>query len=298
MNKIKTVFSIKDLENLSGIKAHTIRIWEKRYGILQPVRTETNVRLYDIENLQKLLNIALLLEHGYKISKISDLPSDKIPELVKEIVTQKSIKNHAVGAFKIAMMNFDQDLFLNTYEWLLEEKSFTEIFCDVFIPLLDELGVLWQIKTITPAHEHFMSQLIKRKLISNIDSLQQVNKTVKDKVFVFSLPMNEIHELGLLFVQYEVLLRGYRTVYLGESVPLENLVELKRHFDSIVFVTYLTVQPDIDSVTNYVQDMSVLLSGENNQIWCLGKLIQYINRASIGSNVKIFDRITDLIREI
>ncbi|HMI06614.1 MAG TPA: MerR family transcriptional regulator, partial [Flavobacterium sp.] len=144
MNNVKTVFSIKDLENLSGIKAHTIRIWEKRYNVLQPMRTETNIRLYDLASLQKLLNITLLHSHGYKISKISQFPPEKIPQLVREILSERNTKNHAINAFKIAMLNFDQAHFINTYNTLLSEKSFREIFYEVFIPLMDELGILWQ----------------------------------------------------------------------------------------------------------------------------------------------------------
>ena len=157
MNNIKTVFSIKDLENLTGIKAHTIRIWEKRYTILEPVRTETNIRLYNIENLQKLLNVQLLNNHGYKISTISKLAEDTIPQLVNDIISDKSVKHHAVSSFKLAMMNFDQALFLNTYEKLLSEKSFREIFMDILVPFLHETGFLWQTNTISVAHEHFIS---------------------------------------------------------------------------------------------------------------------------------------------
>ena len=135
MNNIKTTFSIKDLENLSGIKAHTIRIWEKRYNILEPLRTDTNIRLYDLSSLQKLLNVTLLNDYGYKISKIATFPPEKIPSLVKEIIQEKNSKNHAISAFKIAMMNFDQELFLNTYNWLASEKSFRELFFVFFIPL-------------------------------------------------------------------------------------------------------------------------------------------------------------------
>ena len=115
MNNIKNVFSIKDLENLSGIKAHTIRIWEKRYNVLEPMRTETNIRLYDLSNLQKLLNITLLHNHGYKISKISKLSNERIPELVNEIISDKSVKHHAISTFKMAMINFDHSLFFNTF---------------------------------------------------------------------------------------------------------------------------------------------------------------------------------------
>ena len=125
MNNVKNIFSIKDLENFSGIKAHTIRIWEKRYNVLEPTRTDTNIRLYDLKSLQKLLNITLLHNYGYKISKISKYPTEKIPELVREIISEKSAKNHAISGFKMAMLNFDQAQFLSIYEDLLSEKSLT-----------------------------------------------------------------------------------------------------------------------------------------------------------------------------
>ena len=148
MNNVKSIFSIKDLENISGIKAHTIRIWEKRYNVLVPMRTDTNIRFYDLANLQKLLNITLLHNHGYKISRISKFSDEIIPEIVREIITGKSVKNHAISAFKIAMINFDQTLFFNTYNDLLSEKTFREVFYEVIIPLMNEIGLLWQAGTI------------------------------------------------------------------------------------------------------------------------------------------------------
>ena len=204
INNIKNVFSIKDLENLSGIKAHTIRIWEKRYDILQPMRTDTNIRLYDLASLQKLLNITLLHDYGYKISKIATYPQDKIPSLVREIISNKTAKSHAISELKMAMMNFDHQLFFNTYNWLIAEKSFKEIFHQVFIPLMNELGLLWQSDTITPAHEHFITYLIKQKVMINTEKVQVLKPTKTDKVFVLSLPMNEIHELGLMYLNYEI----------------------------------------------------------------------------------------------
>ena len=255
MNNVKNIFSIKDLENLSGIKAHTIRIWEKRYNVLEPNRTDTNIRLYDLASLQKLLNITLLHNHGYKISKISKYPPEKIPQLVREIISEKSAKSHAISAFKMAMMNFDQAQFFATYNSLLAEKSFREVFYDVFIPLMTELGLLWQSDTITPAHEHFISYLIKQKLLINTEKVQVLEPTKTDKIFVLYLPMNEIHELGLMYLNYEILLHGYKTIYLGESVPTENLKDLNKYFDSIVFISYMTVQPDKDSVNEYVKEI-------------------------------------------
>ena len=139
MNIVKNTFNIKDLENLTGIKAHTIRIWEKRYNVLEPMRTDTNIRYYDINNLQKLLNISTLHNFGYKISTISKMPPEKLPVLVKEILSKNNITDHVLNNFKLAMMNFDQALFLNTYNSLLQEKSFKEIFYSFFIPLLKEI---------------------------------------------------------------------------------------------------------------------------------------------------------------
>lgn len=298
INNIKTVFSIKDLENLSGIKAHTIRIWEKRYDILQPMRTDTNIRLYDLASLQKLLNITLLHDYGYKISKIATYPQDKIPVLVREIISTKNAKNHAVSAFKMAMMNFDQDLFFNTYNWLIAERSFKEIFDQVFIPLLNELGLLWQSETITPAHEHFISYLIQQKLLVNTEKLQVLKQTKFDKVFVLSLPMNEIHELGLMYLNYEILLNGYKSVYLGESMPIENLKDLKKHFSSIVFVSYLTIQPERDSINEYVAKMTNELVDDTTELWFAGRLVEFINREELSDKVSIFDSISELVDRI
>jgi methanogenic corrinoid protein MtbC1 len=298
MNNVKSVFSIKDLENLSGIKAHTIRIWEKRYDILQPMRTDTNIRLYDLASLQKLLNITLLHDYGYKISKIATYPQDKIPSLVREIISSKTAKSHAISAFKMAMMNFDQELFFNTYNWLIADKSFKEVFHEVFIPLMNELGLLWQSDTITPAHEHFISYLIKQKLLVNTEKLQVLKQTKFDKVFILSLPMNEIHELGLMYLNYEILLNGYKTIYLGESMPIENLKDLKKHFNSIVFVSYLTVQPERDSINEYVAKMTNELVDDTTELWFAGRLVEFIKREGLSDKISIFDSISELVDKI
>ncbi|MDI6034650.1 MerR family transcriptional regulator [Flavobacterium sp. LB2P84] len=298
INNIKSVFSIKDLENLSGIKAHTIRIWEKRYDILQPMRTDTNIRLYDLASLQKLLNITLLHDYGYKISKIATYPQDKIPSLVREIISNKTAKSHAISEFKMAMMNFDQELFFNTYNWLIAEKSFKEIFLQVFIPLMNELGLLWQSDTITPAHEHFISYLIKQKLLINTEKLQVLKQTKNDKVFVLSLPMNEIHELGLMYLNYEILLLGYKTIYLGESMPISNLKDLKKHFDSIIFISYFTVQPERDILDEYIQKMADELLDENTELWYTGRLVEFINKEGLSDKISIFNSISELVDKI
>ena len=238
MSLVKKTFSIKDLENLSGIKAHTIRIWEKRYNLLSPERTQTNIRMYSLLSLQKLLNITLLYKNGLKISKIAQLTNEEIPLKVREIIDEKSIKNNMMNALKLSMINFDQNLFHNTYNQLLVDLSFREIFKDYFVPLLQELGYLWQTNTISTTHEHFITNFIKQKVYTNTEKVQRLEPVDPNKIFVLFLPENEVHELGILYLNYELNLRGYKSIYLGQSVPIENLEPLLANDNFIEFVTY------------------------------------------------------------
>jgi DNA-binding transcriptional MerR regulator len=296
MNNVKNVFSIKDLENLSGIKAHTIRIWEKRYNILEPMRTDTNIRLYDLRNLQKLLNIVLLHDYGYKISRIAKYKEEEIPEIVTTIISEKSAKSHAISSFKMAMVNFDQALFFKTYDALLSEKSFREVFFEVFIPLMNEIGLMWQAETITPAHEHFISYLIKQKLLTNTEKLQILEPRYNDRVYILYLPYNEIHELGLMYLNFEILQHGYRSIYLGESIPLVNLKDLKNYFDNITFVTYMTVEPNKDEINSYINSLTdEILNDSETELWLIGRMVNYINEINITPKTKIFKSISDLI---
>lgn len=298
INNVKSVFSIKDLENLSGIKAHTIRIWEKRYTILEPMRTDTNIRSYDLPNLQKLLNVVLLNNYGYKISRIAEFPTEKIALLVREIISEKNSKNHALNAFKMAMINFDQALFFNTYNNLLSEKTFREVFYEVVIPLMNEIGLLWQSGTISPAQEHFISFLIKQKLLINTEKVQILEPTRNDKVFVLYLPENEIHELGLMYLNYEILLNGYKTIYLGESVPVDSLKDMKNYFDDIIYISYLTVQPTKDDIQNYINEVSAKIIDTNSQVWFLGRMTEFIDTTNLSSKISIFNSISDLVQEL
>jgi DNA-binding transcriptional MerR regulator len=291
MNNIKNVFSIKDLENLSGIKAHTIRMWEKRYNVLEPMRSDTNIRIYDVHNLQRLLNISTLHNFGYKISVISKMPPEKYAVLVKEIMSNKNMADHVLNNFKMAMMNFNQAQFLTVYNALLQEKTFREIFYEYFLPLLTDIGYLWQTTTITPAHEHFISYLIKQKLASNTEKLTLPETYKNDRTYVLFLPLNEIHELGLMFLHYELMLNGYRSVFLGESVPLSCLDDMKKYFDNITFITYLTVQPEMAEVNNYVRELKQEILEENSELLLFGKNSKYVNESLLDDKIKVFNTI-------
>ena len=299
MNNVKSNFSIKDLENLSGIKAHTIRIWEKRYNLFQPNRTDTNIRCYNIENLQKLLNVTFLYNNGYKISKISQLGGDKIPKVVRDLVSEQSNNGHVLNSFKMSMMNFDQALFFKTYNELLKEKSFRNIFYEDFIPFLHELGLLWQTDTITPSHEHFICALIKQKILVNTEKLQINTHTKTCKTFVLYLPDNEIHELGLMFLNHEILSKGYQAIFLGQSIPIYSLKDLKPLYDNIVFVSYFTVQPGKDNIMSYLKDFHDLLLADNtSELWLLGKMLKEINQEDLPKSIVPFSKIDELVKKL
>ena len=262
------------------------------------MRSTTNIRNYDLSNLQKLLNIVLLHNYGYKISRIAEHSSEKIELLVREIISEKSSKNHAINAFKMAMMNFDQVLFFKTYSNLLSEKSFREVFYEVIIPLMNEIGLLWQSGTITPAQEHFISFLIKQKLLVNTEKIQVLEPTRTDKIFVLYLPENEIHELGLMYLNYEILLHGYKTIYVGESVPVSSLKDMKQYFDNIIYISYLTVQPVRDDIDKYLKEITTEVIDANSEIWLLGRMTEFIDAKSLSSSVFVFNSISDLVQKL
>jgi len=300
MNNIKTEFSIKDLENLSGIKAHTIRIWEKRYNLLKPKRTDTNIRYYSTESLQKLLNVAYLNKNGYKISKISSLDNTGIAQLIKEVADkEKTTDNHAINSLKLAMLTFDQRLFSKTFKELIETKTFKEAFYDALVPLLNEIGLLWQTETITPAHEHFISTRIKQKILLYMEKSRDTKPNDSKKTFVFFLPENEIHDIGLLFVNYELLSRGYQTLFLGQSIPTENLKDLLKFYDDITFISYFTVKPEKDDIVNYLEEFKdLLLVNDTNELWILGYMLESLDLNNLPEKIKAFLSIEELVNNL
>lgn len=299
MDCVKTKFSIKDLENLSGVKAHTIRIWEKRYNLLAPDRTDTNIRTYDIKSLQKLLNVTLLYNNGYKISKIAQLSEDQISVLVKEIATERNINNQALNSFKISMLNFDNQLFYNTYNKLISEKSFREVFYETFIPLLNELGVLWHTSTINPAHEHFVSSLVKQKIILNTERIQSYEKpTNTSKTFVLFLPENEIHEIGLLYLNFELQLKGYRIIYLGQTIPIDSLTNIQDFFPNLYFVSYFTVSPPPEKVDDFIVEFDEKVGLQEHNLWLLGFQTKHIKNVDPTKKLRIFKSIKELLTQV
>ena len=297
MDNIKKNFSIRDLENISGIKAHTIRIWEKRYNLLSPERSKTNIRYYSHQNLQKLLNIVLLNNNNYKISKISEMNDELINITARDLALNTTINDDAINSLKLSMFKFDKVSFNTTYNKLLDKKNFREIFNEVFIPFLEHLGLLWQTETILPVHEHFISNLITQKIQINTDELKYT-KISSDNVFILFLPANEIHELGLLYLNYELVLRGHRTIYLGQNLPLNNLNIFFDIHDKITFVASMTVRPYDDDIVDYFDTLDSIISTTSHTLIAIGKKVMQFSSNNFKSQISLYPSISELLKEI
>ncbi|WP_086478532.1 MerR family transcriptional regulator [Arenibacter amylolyticus] len=299
MNKIKREFSIRDLENLSGIKAHTIRIWEKRYQLLNPERTTTNIRTYSLESLQKLLNISLLYQAGHKISKIAKLTHEELLQLVGELAQNNNNNTHAIVGLKQAMINFDQEAFYEIYHQLSTQMGFREIWQQVLVPFLHEIGLLWQTDVICPSQEHFISHLIKQLIFTNTAQLKPQVQQNNEATYVLFLPENEIHELGLLYLNYEIRLMGHNTIYLGQATPLESMEDLKQHFHKIIFISYFTVAPAPDKIEKYMADFHRLINNKNlHQLWILGHQANQLEASQIPEGISTFNNLESVLRAL
>lgn len=299
INNIKFEFTIADLENLSGIKIPTIRMWEKRYSILTPKRTSTNIRLYDIDELRKLLNVVYLTNAGHKISKVAALSPSELNTKVKESYQKKNSEALLVNDFIISSLTFDNDLFHKTYNTLIEKYSFSDLFIKAFVPLLEKIGILWQTSTLTPANEHFISCHILRKLYSNIDIAEKLTrKSSVNQMFILFLPYNEIHELGLLFTYYQLLLREKNVVYLGQSVDINELKCFSTENSSNIFVSNFTVAPESRKTEEYLDFAHEVLLRDNNNKFLLSCNKVEASDEYESKGIYLFKRIPELIKNL
>jgi len=275
-------YSIKELEQLSGIKAHTIRIWEKRHNIISPQRTATNIRYYSDEDLKKIINVSLLNTHGVKISKIADMSFEEINHKILEMAESKSETSVYIDQLVVAMVDMEEERFEKILSTLIIRFGFERSITEVVYPFLTKIGVLWQTKNINPAQEHFITNLIRQKLIVAVDSLPL--SASKSKRMVLYLPENELHELGLLFCHYLARAAGYRTYYLGQNVPHDDLLSIVAIHKPEVLVTYITSTPTggVEAYLSKLQhDLPTL------QILVSGYQTSKISKKNIP-NVKIF----------
>ena len=285
-------YSIKELEQLSGIKAHTIRIWEKRHRIIEPSRTATNIRYYSDRDLRKIINVSLLNTFGIKISKIADMSLEDMNKKVLEISELQNDKGVHIDQMVVAMIDMEEELFEKILNNLILRFGFEQTVTEIIYPFLEKIGILWQTQNITPAHEHFISNLIRQKIIVAIDGLPVPPKSSK-KILIF-LPEGEMHELGLLFYHFLIRKAGYRTYYLGQNVPHEDLISVYKVHQPEYILTTITSKPAVP-IEKYLEQL------ENDfgptKILASGYQVQKFHGSKLG-NVQTFSTALELLQFI
>jgi DNA-binding transcriptional MerR regulator len=282
-------YSIKDIEHLSGIKAHTIRIWEKRYNILEPKRTDTNIRYYDDEDLKRILNISVLNKYGYKISKIATLPEERLNRELLNVTQTSGVVDGQIENLIVAMIDFDEAKFEKVFSKCLMSYGFEETIIQVIYPFFEKIGILWTTGNINPAQEHFISNLIRQKLIVAIDDLP-VLKTKDSKSFMLFLPEGEWHELGLLFFTYILKKKGHLIIYLGSSLPLDSVLDMEKFTSFDYMVTTVKTSISAISLPAYLTEIADMFPDKT--IYLLGAKCQK-KASELPSNIALPDSLKE-----
>jgi MerR family transcriptional regulator, light-induced transcriptional regulator len=260
------VFTIKDLENLSGIKAHTIRIWEQRYNFLKPNRSDTNIRYYSNDELKKILNIALLNKYGYKISHIDKMNETELKEKILSLTQMQAQQERIVNDLIKCMVDLDMDAFEEILDKYILSRGIERSITQIIFPFLEKIGVLWLTNHINPAQEHLVSNIIRQKLIVGIEGATS-SVPVTKSVLLF-LPEGEHHEMGLLFAHYLLKSRGVPVIYLGANIPLQDVEYVARLKKPAYLFTHLTccgqnfsMEKFITGVTKRFTNIPIIISG-------------------------------------
>lgn len=263
-------YSIRDLEILTGIKAHTIRIWEKRYGLLDPMRTDTNIRFYSDNEMRLLLNVALLNKSGYKISTIQEMSSSEITQKVITLEDGAFANDLHINNLILAMMSFDEQRFGDIIDSCSDKFGFDYIIESLMLGFFKRIGLMWQVGEITPAKEHFVSNIFKQKIISTINSMSIEKKS--GKTFLMFLPEGEYHEIALLFIKYLLHKNGHNIIYLGQNVPILSIKEVldQKTIESLIVSITAPIQEDsftefLEGATSLTNFSSVLIGGNLNE---------------------------------
>lgn len=266
------IFTIKDLENLSGIKAHTIRIWEQRYNFIKPCRTATNIRSYSNEELRIILNVALLNKYGYKISHIDKMTDGERREKILTLNQAEAQQERIINELIQNMILLDMEKFEAILDKYINVRGIERMITQLLFPFLEKIGILWQTHHINPAQEHLVSNLIRQKLIVGIDGIATSLKVNKSALLF--LPEGEHHEIGLLFMYYLLKSRGVQVVYLGANVPMKDLEYVAKLKKPDFIYSHLTTvgakfnfSKFLSDITTRFEKESVVISGQLTLTW-------------------------------
>ena len=277
-----SIYSIKELEKLSGIKAHTIRIWEKRYALLTPLRTDTNIRCYGDNELVKLLNVTSLMSLGFKISKISEMSTDEINQqldnLIDDIKFSDSISELLTNQLIASAVNFDEFAFEKAFSTAILKYGFIDTYIKVIYPLLEKAGILWKKSDLMPAQEHFLSNLIKQKVQSAINSIPPASPS--ESPWVLFLPEEEVHDIGLMLSSYIVREHGNQVIYLGARVPMESIYSVLELFPKAKLLFFLVKEFEQQQISSFVKNINVNYPNSTIHISTNPKRLEQIEKDS------------------
>ena len=274
-------------------------MWEKRYHLFAPDRTQTNIRNYDLNELKKLLNIAYLVRQGARISSVAELTDQQIQKQVEKEVAKKQSGDYHQEALLMATLGYDVAAFQGVLKKLLQQDSFEQVYGQILLPFIQSIGMLWHAGTLDLTHEHFATQMIQRQLLLNTAALDAVPKRTDTPFFVLFLPDNEIHALGLELAQYLILKRGMDVLMLGPSVPLDGLVKFTSSAQKVIFLSFFTVRPAAPDLELYVKQAKKLLLEKNpHALWVLGARASEIHDALCSAQLLKFTTIPSFIRAL
>jgi DNA-binding transcriptional MerR regulator len=253
---MNSTFTIRDLSQLTKIKPHTLRIWEQRYGLLKPQRTDTNIRLYSQEELKFLLNVAILYENGIKISRIAILPIDDMRAEVKKLTEGKIQYFSHIQGLVLSMLELDEEAFVRQLNSNIMAFGMEETILKIIFPFLQHIGILWQTNTINPAQEHFITYLIRQKLIVAIDEEASQGLRPDYKKIILFLPEGELHEISLLYTYYLLKKLKHKVYYLGQSLPLHDLDAVQQIHKADFLFSIITSTPCLEDVQPYLEKLA------------------------------------------
>jgi DNA-binding transcriptional MerR regulator len=286
-------YTIKDLEQISGIKAHTIRIWEQRYQFLQPQRTETNIRSYSADELKVILNVSLLNKYGFKISHIDKMSTAEIEDKIMGLNQLDAEKERVVNALIKDMVSLNMFAFEKQLDLYIAQKGIEKTVTSIIFSFLERVGVLWITNHINPAQEHLASNIIRQKIILGIEKLPKGIQS--SKLVVLFMPEGEYHEIGLLFVHYLLKLRGFNIDYLGTNVPtvdLKYLTEIKKVDYLYAHITApikgFKLNKFLEQITQIDKSIPIILTGQMMQEY----------KGPIASNIKVMNSLSQTMETL
>lgn len=289
-NVLMNRFSIRDIQNLTGIKAHTLRIWEQRHRVIVPKRTETNIRYYDANDLKTALRVALLNQHGYKISRIQKMSEDDIDTLLKETVDEDFQFGHQLNKLVVSTVDMNVQQFEHQIDKYIYKYGLDATIERLLFAFMEKIGVLWMTNQLFPAQEHLISNVIIRKLLLATEEVHSKPDLSKPKYLLF-LPESEFHEIGLLYMHFQLAKLNKNVIYLGANSPLDQIELVSKTLKPEYHYTHITAASNDFDIEKYMHKLSNLTT--TKQIYFSGSMAQRNKVVNLPSNITFLSSLAE-----